>query len=283
MPVPTPARAGFVVSKVWWGLRQVGPLQVARGLCRLLVITVRRPRTVVTRGRRTGLRIAFRYPEQLIPTLVVFGDLLEPELALLEEHLDPHGIAVDVGASIGTWTMMAARTGARVHACEPDPGGLEVLRDNARANGLDHRVTTHCLAVGEHTGRANLQPSSRSYLNGIQEVVDDEEEGLPLTTLDAFLDSEGLDRVDVLKVNTAGHEAQVLAGALPALRAGRVRMALMLDGTALREALATSGLSNYDVCLYDGARGTLVPVDLAAGTLATRPSPMNHYLVLVRH
>lgn len=61
---------------------------------------------------------------------------------------------VDVGASVGAFTVLAGRLGAEhVHAYEPHPGTCEVLRGNVWRNQLDDRVTVHEQAVigcGDH-------------------------------------------------------------------------------------------------------------------------------------
>ncbi len=80
-----------------------------------------------------------------MPALVVFRDLLEPELGLLATMLGPGKVAIDVGASIGTWAMSAARTCAMVHACEPDPVNREMLESNIQANGLGSLVRTYAI------------------------------------------------------------------------------------------------------------------------------------------
>jgi FkbM family methyltransferase len=278
------ARARLAFHKVVWGARRVGVLRTALGAARLVLMRLRGPETVTIRAHRHDLVVSFRYPAQLIPTLVVFGDLLEPELGLLPAELGPGTVAIDVGASIGTWTMVAARTGATVHALEPDADNLDVLRSNLVANGVGEQVVVHPIAVGRHAGRVNLQQNARRYLNQVTEV--DDETGIVLVSLAEFVDGLDVSQVDVLKVNTAGHEADVFAGALPLFREGRVRTAMFLDGISLREglheALRDGDLAAYRMAVYDGDRGQLVDRPTIEHLAEPRPSPMNHYVLLQR-
>jgi FkbM family methyltransferase len=267
--------------RIVWGTRQVGIARTAAGLARLSALAVRRPDYAQIRTSRDQLDISFRYPSQLMPTLVLFRDLIEPELGLLAATLGPGRVAVDVGASIGTWTMSAACTGATVHACEPDPVNLEMLEMNIRANGLLSQVGTHALALGEQAGNGRIIATERRYLNRVAEA-DNTGHDFPVSTLDQFVDDLGLDQVDVLKVNTAGGERTVLLGAFGLFRAKRISWAMILDGLEVRPVLDDLRACSYDIGFYDGGLGRFVPVAHSRELDAARPSPMNRYVIVRR-
>jgi len=71
--------------------------------------------------------------------------------ALLE--LGPGDVALDCGANVGFYARHMARSGATVHAFEPDPLAFEAL---SRALGDAPNVTLHPAAVGTVPGRATL-------------------------------------------------------------------------------------------------------------------------------
>jgi FkbM family methyltransferase len=275
-------RLAWGTSRLAWGTRQVGVARTTAGLARLSALAVRRPDYARIRTSRDQLDIAFRYPSQLIPTLVVFRDLLEPELRLLPAVLGPGAVAVDVGASIGTWAMSAARTGATVHACEPDKVNLEVLDANILSNGLDSRITTHAIALGEHQGQGSLISAERRYLNRVGEAADNTGQNFPVRTLEQFADDLDVDEIDVLKINTAGGERAVMAGALNLFRAERIRLAMILDGLEVRPLLDDVRACSYDIGVYDGGLGRFVAVSQSSELDVARPSPMNRYAILRR-
>jgi FkbM family methyltransferase len=265
-----------------YGTRQAGITRTIAGLARLGALAIRRPDYGQIRTSRDQLSISFRYPSQLIPTLVVFGDLLEPELGFLPAILGPGAVAVDVGASIGTWALSAARTGATVHACEPDPVNLEALEANIRANRLPGRVRTYDMALGAQPGTGSMVAAGRRYLNRVRETSGDAGRDFPVATLDQFADEQRLDEIDVLKVNTAGGERAVLRGAAGLFRARRVRLAMILDGLEVRPLLDDLRAYRYDIGVYDGNLGRFVSVSHSRELDAARPSPMNRYALVRR-
>lgn len=72
--------------------------------------------------------------------------------------LGPGDIAIDLGANIGDITEALARTGATIHAFEPDPETF--LHLSARMTGHDN-VTLHNAAAGDRDGEVTLyRPAS---------------------------------------------------------------------------------------------------------------------------
>ncbi|MBW0255534.1 FkbM family methyltransferase [Cellulomonas sp. PS-H5] len=141
----------------------------------------------------------------------------EPEVAeVVRAHVGPGCAFVDVGASIGLYTVeMARRVGpsGSVVAFEPAPVSAGVLRQNVELNGLGgstvrvveaavaDRVGTSPFAVhDDDSGRNSLFPGDDH--DGLVEVE--------VTTLDRAI-PEGA-RVDVVKLDAVGAEPAVLRG-----------------------------------------------------------------------
>jgi FkbM family methyltransferase len=253
------------------------------GLARLGSLAVSRPRQAEVITTLTGLRLAFHYPTQLMPLLVVFQELMDPELAILGGLLGPGRVAIDVGASIGTWTLCAAKTGAVVHAFEPDAENFTVLNENVRDNGLAANVTTHNVAFGAGEGWSRIAHGNRRYLTTVRSTLNAAEStGTRIQTLDQFIRKAGITRVDALKINTAGCEADVLAGAMDLFRQERVGTAILLDGLALRGVLDELTGRSYQLGFYDSRKRRFIAVGDSSELDDARPGPMNRH-VLVKH
>jgi FkbM family methyltransferase len=155
--------------------------------------------------------------DQLRRVLDVVGDLR------------PGATIVEVGANIGTTTLLLARElrPRRLVAFEPDPLNAALLRCNVVANGLSDVVVVRETAVSDQAGTADLETSPDNHGDHRVRVVggNDGPEALaesqrrtvsvPVTTLDAALSAEGIDPAELALVwsDVQGHEAQMLTGA----------------------------------------------------------------------
>jgi FkbM family methyltransferase len=166
------------------------------------------------------------------------------ESALIERILRPGMTVVDVGANHGMFSLESAHlTGPEgvVHAFEPTPSTYELLLNNIAVNGLN-TVKVFPSALGEAPGTARLRVHREmSGLNTLasldvtwnrQTLVADEIVNVPVTTLDAHVAAEGLDRIDFLKIDVEGFELGVIRGARGLLRAKRVGLILLEIGDA---------------------------------------------------
>jgi FkbM family methyltransferase len=129
-------------------------------------------------------------------------------------------VVVDVGAYIGLYALAAALTSprARVVAFEPLPAVHARLEANVAANGA--RVECVCSAVGEQPGTAEFfhvpspdLPSSSSLSRDFMSVHEAAVgTPVPVVTLDGFCAANGIDAVDLVKIDTETTEPAVLRG-----------------------------------------------------------------------
>lgn len=145
------------------------------------------------------------------------------EAALIRRHLPPDGVFLDVGANQGELTLVAARHAprGRVYAFEPVPEWFQLLCENVRLNGLVN-VTPVNVALSEAEGVREMFTSDdvETYTalhEGLSSFVRTDTRPVPLGSfptvpLDTFARREGLERVDLVKIDVEGAEASVLAG-----------------------------------------------------------------------
>lgn len=181
-----------------------------------------------------GLRVEYSLDSVIGQLLYLRGGFEEAESRFLDERLGrrPGAVLVDVGANIGLHSLRAARQEnvARVHAFEPGLATFGMLERNIARNGLGEKIQARPVAVGAAAGRAefhycaddaysSLKPDQRRPVQQTYEVT--------VTTLDEWSLAEAPSRVDVVKIDVEGSEADVIAGATETL--ARFRPELMVE------------------------------------------------------
>jgi FkbM family methyltransferase len=130
--------------------------------------------------------------------------------------LGPRGVAIDIGANIGVWSLLAAERwpGARIHAFEPVPEVAAHCRRHLALNGLGS-IVLNVGAVGAEEGDAAFY-AIRTDNTGASSLIRRREPAdeitVPVTTLDTYVERERLDRIDVVKVDVEGAERLVFLG-----------------------------------------------------------------------
>jgi FkbM family methyltransferase len=145
------------------------------------------------------------------------GGSYEPDVMLVLANLvEPDWVCLDVGANLGAISLVLAHLcpKGRVHAFEAAGENVAHLRANLAANGATN-ATAHHLALYDRDGTLTLHFTS-SYAGGsfVSDVVDEGlAEEVPARTLDGWVADQGLDRLDVVKLDVEGAESRMLAGA----------------------------------------------------------------------
>lgn len=151
---------------------------------------------------------------------VLKGNFERAECEFLMRLLQPGMVVLDVGAHHGYYTLLASRrvsgTG-RVFAFEPSPRERKKLGWHLRWNRCSNvevvstalgSASGHAelfLAAGRETGCNSLRPPATSVERGTVSV--------PVETLDSFLSSRGVTRIDFVKLDVEGAELSVIEGA----------------------------------------------------------------------
>lgn len=141
-----------------------------------------------------------------------------------DEYAIPRGARtiVDLGANIGCFAVLAARTvpSSRIFCVEPFPQTFDRLRANVAANGLVDRVRTACCAVGANPGTARFDartsvPGHQRHFADIggKNIADTVE--VEVRTLGGVLEEAGFNEVDLLKVDIEGAEYELFDATPP--------------------------------------------------------------------
>jgi FkbM family methyltransferase len=148
---------------------------------------------------------------------------------LLQALLSPRMTFLDVGAHIGAFTLVGAKmvgNEGKVLAVEPLPPCVEAIRRNAAMNGLDN-VKVYEGALCDHSGRIGFLSDFQRTGGWIATKPDQAAFETQCWTLDDFLLSAGITRVDVMKLDASGNELGALRGGAKTFLRGGVGTLVM--------------------------------------------------------
>jgi FkbM family methyltransferase len=165
----------------------------------------------------TGLRMQLPRTSKFASEVFVTGSNVDwGSEEIFANHLDSSGVVLDVGANIGYYSLyMLPRTSA-IHAFEPDPRPLAVLRSNL-AGHLN--AEAHALAIGKCIGKSSfiLEPNSEvSHLAASSAQQNEELLEVDVTTIDHFVAERDL-QITGIKIDVEGADLDVIEGAVKTL------------------------------------------------------------------
>ena len=190
----------------------------------------------------------------------MFGQYEAANVALLRRVVQPGMVVADVGANVGLFTLLLARSATatgQVHAFEPNPPLFQRLSENVALNRLPNVALfpQACAAVpGDVTFYAPAVTEINQGLGTLRPTATATPITVAATTLDAHF--AAAPRLDFIKLDVEGAEALVLQGAEATLR--RLRPSLLLEaeaqhGTTLRALLNQLHGLGYHVWSVDNA------------------------------
>ena len=170
--------------------------------------------------------------EHIARSLFFYGFYEQVETSALLHVIRPGQTIIDVGANFGYFTLLSApRVGGsgRVIAFEPEPANAALLRENVALNAHTN-ITVEEMAVGRAAARVRFRTARPGEWNrGKTATVPAENVGndgvinVPCVGLDAYCDEHGIRRVDILKMDIEGGEAEAVEGMRRGVQEGRYR------------------------------------------------------------
>ena len=134
---------------------------------------------------------------------------------LLNQYIVPGSTVIDVGAHIGTHTIvMSHKVGAngRVYAFEPQRKIFREFVYNLRLNQIENAVSLR-YAIGSEAGIVEMNPAWSKNEGGT--AIGKGGDKAELRTIDSFCFSN----VSLIKIDVEGHEDHVLDGSRKTIRA----------------------------------------------------------------
>jgi FkbM family methyltransferase len=174
----------------------------------------------------------------------------EPTLAALcKKYIDPDKDCIDIGANVGFYSVLFAKTvrNGKVFSVEPTSNALEFLYKNLDGNGVKDKVFVFEGVVSDKSGFAEIKTikgreeySSISSLNhpSVAGMKFDRIEVLSIT-LNEFIRKNSI-KPGFIKIDVEGAENKVIAGSLEILRDCRPVILCELSDYLLRKNGSTA-------------------------------------------
>ena len=206
------------------------------------------------------------------------GGFEERELDWLLPRLRKDDVVWDVGANVGIYSVLMARSSARVVAFEPVEATLVRLRRNLELNEASN-VTVVSEALSDVAGAATMTTMPGGA--GGNHLLREGELGdvsVRATTGDAYAAANGAP--DVIKVDIEGFEPHFVRGAIGMLHEHKPLLTLEVNSTTMladADRVAWSEMIGslfeiYGTALWFGPQGRPVPVSmLSLEDLPQRP------------
>lgn len=123
---------------------------------------------------------------------------------------------LDVGAHIGTFSLLAATKAPRikVHAIEASRDTFNLLKINVALNRSDN-ITAHRVALADRKGTIDLYHATGNWGHSVVKEMSRFSETVPCTTMTDFLAENRIERIGFIKFNVEGAEFPILLGTSP--------------------------------------------------------------------
>jgi FkbM family methyltransferase len=186
---------------------------------------------------------------------VCFNGRYEPqETALLKSILRPGMTFADIGANWGYFTLLASflvGAGGRVISLEPDPRIFAALQENIARNRLSQAAALQVAAAHEACAMTLQGYDEQGGNWGVSSLIAQAAQSADVfqatvRPLDALLDEQGIDSIDLLKMDIEGAEEMALRGMSEGLSRHRYKRILLEAHPALlaEQNRATSDVLN---------------------------------------
>ncbi len=162
------------------------------------------------------------------------------DMAFVLHCLRPQDTFVDVGANVGSYTVLAGgAVGAKCIALEPGPDTYQHLLDNILFNSLTGRVDAQNIGVGKESGSLRFTIAYPSATRSHMATTEETQKGGSANTITVRV--ETLDAIcadsdpTVIKIDVEGFETQVIAGGQATLAKDSLLAVIMeLNGSGAR-------------------------------------------------
>lgn len=157
------------------------------------------------------------YPNSSFGGLVVYTRLPEyHEMNYFYNLIDSTDIVIDVGVHMGDYSLLAASkiTSGKVLSFEPSKEALRVFRENILINKYENRIEVYPVVASDKQGSVSFVDSNISEVSHISFSLKSTKNKNKVKSLpvDSIIQSQGISKIKVVKIDVEGAELLVLRG-----------------------------------------------------------------------
>lgn len=169
------------------------------------------------------------------------------DMAFVLHFLRPEDWFADIGANVGSYTVLAAGIcGSKTFSAEPLPGTFKILKNNILLNHLEEKTILKNIGIGPETGTLRFT-RSLDTMNHVATSGDTDTVEVPVQALDETLD----ETPQLIKIDVEGFEMQVLRGAGNTLSHPSLK-AMIVEINKASERYGHSGAEVHDLLAGQG-------------------------------
>jgi FkbM family methyltransferase len=250
-------------------------ISIAKILYKITILFYGKELRIVT---RKGVQYELDLSEGIDISLFLFGNFQSHVIKNKYMQIPADAVIIDVGANIGVISLSFAHTfpSARIFAFEPTHYALNKLKRNLSLNpDLSNCVTVVNSFVSEQTvANADIKAFSswkvgektEEAIHPVHLGTAKSTEGVGSITLNDFCKQNSLTKIDLIKIDTDGHEYEVLNGARESIVKFRPKIIFETGLYLLKErGVDFSFYSNYfsslNYILLDSQTGNIITQD----------------------
>lgn len=154
---------------------------------------------------------------------------------VLRQELKKGMVVIDVGANLGYYTLLEASivgNEGQVYAFEPFRKNFDMLTKNIKVNGYKN-VKAYCKAVSTKSGTSKIALTDASNWGSMLDISDEiiskymkqkmhklvrEVTKVDTVSLDEFLNKEGVNQVNFIRMDIEGYEVEAIKGMINTLK-----------------------------------------------------------------
>jgi len=217
---------------------------------------IHHPKEFWTKDFDGNLHIKINLSEHIGSQIFWRGAYSEDQLEIVNNLLKPDDTFFDIGANIGEFTLFVAKRVplGNVYSFEPAEELFDRLSSNVVRNDFAN-VHLFQYALSDKEGETELyEPTTRfsdgSINAGLHSLYGNENdstsESVSVTTLDDFVDHQGLEGIDLIKMDIEGSELRALRGGARTLRRFSPKLIIEVNASTCRRA----GYEQQDILIY---------------------------------